>query len=228
MVTDIWFRETPSWDVIIGLVGYCRPACAGGDWCNWRHQLNTRWRWHGSDYTRGGPANLSKRDENTGEAVDKGKLERPGGGYITWTSAPSPSPLFLVSFRRLSLPDSHSGLTYGGLLSIPAWPLLFVLLVDAAQIRGSGVRNPRAPQSSPSVSRPNADEVPPEADELHRLWRDHVGIRPRYTGRGASASRSLTSDNNDTLPSVIGHVFKGMYVTWTRCEECELPESRFG
>ncbi|KAI8510981.1 hypothetical protein Bbelb_118970 [Branchiostoma belcheri] len=25
-------------------------------------------------------------------------------------------------------------------------------------------------------------------DELHRLWRDHVGIRPRYAGRGASAS----------------------------------------
>ncbi|KAI8494546.1 hypothetical protein Bbelb_277720 [Branchiostoma belcheri] len=23
--------------------------------------------------------------------------------------------------------------------------------------------------------------------ELHRLWRDHVGIRPRYAGRGASA-----------------------------------------
>ncbi|KAI8503847.1 hypothetical protein Bbelb_188180 [Branchiostoma belcheri] len=40
-----------------------------------------------------------------------------------------------------------------------------------------------------------------EEDELHRLWRDHVGIRPRYAGRGASASRSLTSDNNNTLPS---------------------------
>ncbi|KAI8509299.1 hypothetical protein Bbelb_131470 [Branchiostoma belcheri] len=27
--------------------------------------------------------------------------------------------------------------------------------------------------------------------ELHRLWRDHVGIRPRYAGRGASASREF-------------------------------------
>ncbi|KAI8511056.1 hypothetical protein Bbelb_119720, partial [Branchiostoma belcheri] len=26
-------------------------------------------------------------------------------------------------------------------------------------------------------------------DELHRLWRDHIGIRPRYAGRGAPASR---------------------------------------
>ncbi|KAI8507021.1 Thromboxane-A synthase [Branchiostoma belcheri] len=39
-------------------------------------------------------------------------------------------------------------------------------------------------------------------DELHRLWRDHVGIRPRYAGRGAPASRSLTSGNNDTIPCV--------------------------
>ncbi|KAI8507898.1 hypothetical protein Bbelb_141380 [Branchiostoma belcheri] len=28
-------------------------------------------------------------------------------------------------------------------------------------------------------------------DELHRLWWDHVGIRPRYAGRGASASSKL-------------------------------------
>ncbi|KAI8508122.1 hypothetical protein Bbelb_143620 [Branchiostoma belcheri] len=35
-------------------------------------------------------------------------------------------------------------------------------------------------------------------DELHRLWRDHVGIRPRYAGRGAPASRSLTFDINNT------------------------------
>ncbi|KAI8519750.1 hypothetical protein Bbelb_030070 [Branchiostoma belcheri] len=28
-------------------------------------------------------------------------------------------------------------------------------------------------------------------DELHRLWRDHVGIRPRYAGRGASASSKV-------------------------------------
>ncbi|KAI8485036.1 hypothetical protein Bbelb_372820 [Branchiostoma belcheri] len=39
--------------------------------------------------------------------------------------------------------------------------------------------------------------------ELHRLWRDHVGIRPRYAGRGASASRSLTSDINNTPPCVL-------------------------
>ncbi|KAI8507056.1 hypothetical protein Bbelb_154950 [Branchiostoma belcheri] len=41
------------------------------------------------------------------------------------------------------------------------------------------------------------------AGELHRLWRDHVGIRPRYAGRGASASRSLTSDINNTPPCVL-------------------------
>ncbi|KAI8485942.1 hypothetical protein Bbelb_362630 [Branchiostoma belcheri] len=77
------------------------------------------------------------------------------------------------------------------------------------------------------VSRPNADVVLPEAGELYRLWRDHVGIRPRYAGRGASASRasfiasggttsafgrdrrgasasrSLTSDINNTPPCVL-------------------------
>ncbi|KAI8502241.1 receptor [Branchiostoma belcheri] len=35
--------------------------------------------------------------------------------------------------------------------------------------------------------------------ELHRLWRDHVGIRPRYAGRGASASRaSFTASGGTT------------------------------
>ncbi|KAI8522124.1 scavenger receptor [Branchiostoma belcheri] len=42
-----------------------------------------------------------------------------------------------------------------------------------------------------------------DAGELHRLWRDHVGIRPRYAGRGASASRTLTSDINNTPPCVL-------------------------
>ncbi|KAI8483648.1 hypothetical protein Bbelb_385860 [Branchiostoma belcheri] len=42
-----------------------------------------------------------------------------------------------------------------------------------------------------------------EKGELHCLWRDHVGIRPRYAGRGASASRSLTSDINNTPPCVL-------------------------
>ncbi|KAI8519639.1 hypothetical protein Bbelb_028960 [Branchiostoma belcheri] len=31
-------------------------------------------------------------------------------------------------------------------------------------------------------------------DELHRLWRDHVGIRPRYAGRGASASSTYEKE----------------------------------
>ncbi|KAI8482304.1 hypothetical protein Bbelb_399950 [Branchiostoma belcheri] len=39
-------------------------------------------------------------------------------------------------------------------------------------------------------------------DELHRLWRDHVGIRPRRWEGGTSKQ--------------------------TRWKECELPESRFG
>ncbi|KAI8507035.1 hypothetical protein Bbelb_154740 [Branchiostoma belcheri] len=39
--------------------------------------------------------------------------------------------------------------------------------------------------------------------EVHRLWRDHVGIRPRYAGRGAPANRSLTSDINNTPPCVL-------------------------
>ncbi|KAI8514462.1 hypothetical protein Bbelb_070530 [Branchiostoma belcheri] len=46
------------------------------------------------------------------------------------------------------------------------------------------------------------DTVEIDTDELHRLWWDHVGIWPRYAGRGAPASRSLTSDINNTPPCV--------------------------
>ncbi|KAI8491813.1 hypothetical protein Bbelb_306180 [Branchiostoma belcheri] len=41
-----------------------------------------------------------------------------------------------------------------------------------------------------------------DSDEFHRLWRDHVGIRPRYAGRVEPASRTLTSDIDNTLPCV--------------------------
>ncbi|KAI8516780.1 hypothetical protein Bbelb_053610 [Branchiostoma belcheri] len=46
------------------------------------------------------------------------------------------------------------------------------------------------------------DEPTPK-DELHRLWRDNVGIRPRYAERGAPASRSLTPDIDRRI--MIGH-----------------------
>ncbi|KAI8522229.1 hypothetical protein Bbelb_019830 [Branchiostoma belcheri] len=39
-------------------------------------------------------------------------------------------------------------------------------------------------------------------DELHRLWRDHVGIRPRYAGRGAPAS-SLHPTYSQPAPSLL-------------------------
>ncbi|KAI8479354.1 hypothetical protein Bbelb_429080 [Branchiostoma belcheri] len=38
-----------------------------------------------------------------------------------------------------------------------------------------------------------------EPDELHRLWRDYVGIRPRYAGRGAPAS-SVSRPNAGVVP----------------------------
>ncbi|KAI8491351.1 hypothetical protein Bbelb_309840 [Branchiostoma belcheri] len=40
-----------------------------------------------------------------------------------------------------------------------------------------------------------------DQDELHRLWRDHVGIWPRYAGRGAPANR----DHVLHLPKVSRH-----------------------
>ncbi|KAI8502242.1 receptor [Branchiostoma belcheri] len=55
----------------------------------------------------------------------------------------------------------------------------------------------------PAVKNKNTPIDASSEGELHRLWRDHVGIRPRYAGRGASASRSLTSDINNTPPCVL-------------------------
>ncbi|KAI8478930.1 hypothetical protein Bbelb_433420, partial [Branchiostoma belcheri] len=43
-----------------------------------------------------------------------------------------------------------------------------------------------------TAASPDRLSSPPNCgDELHRLWRDHVGIRPRYAGRGAPASRFI-------------------------------------
>ncbi|KAI8494113.1 hypothetical protein Bbelb_284600 [Branchiostoma belcheri] len=53
----------------------------------------------------------------------------------------------------------------------------------------------------------------PFLDERHRLWRDHVGIWPRYAG--ALASRPLTSDIDNTLPCV----------SCSNTNECSFGES---
>ncbi|KAI8518777.1 hypothetical protein Bbelb_020340 [Branchiostoma belcheri] len=57
-----------------------------------------------------------------------------------------------------------------------------------------------------------SDTLADQKGELHRLWRDHVGVRPRYAGRGASASKSLTSDINNTPPCVHGPSHSAAYV----------------
>ncbi|KAI8520062.1 hypothetical protein Bbelb_033190 [Branchiostoma belcheri] len=72
---------------------------------------------------------------------------------------------------------------------------------DAAREVDPGVAAVCSPDHIPGDNEPAERQIT-ESDrtgELHRLWRDHVGIRPRYAGRGASASRtSFTASGGTT------------------------------
>ncbi|KAI8513411.1 hypothetical protein Bbelb_100500 [Branchiostoma belcheri] len=110
----------------------------------------------------------------------------------------SPSPFLDVIFPT----NSINKLTY--LLSFYLLPKTTVRVGVSLRVEGGtievhhqglygGVAGAHITSLSPGK---DEDEV---TDELHRLWRDHLGIRPRYAGRGASAS-SVSRPNADVVP----------------------------
>ncbi|KAI8521933.1 hypothetical protein Bbelb_016870 [Branchiostoma belcheri] len=58
------------------------------------------------------------------------------------------------------------------------------------------------------------------------------GVLASFTASGGTTSAfgrdTLGGGHQQFRRIVIGNGLKGMYGTWTRCEECELPEPRFG
>ncbi|KAI8492957.1 hypothetical protein Bbelb_289610 [Branchiostoma belcheri] len=72
-------------------------------------------------------------------------------------------------------------------------------------------------------------------------WRQRLPVRRVRPDEAFSEPRDILEEASFTASAeirweggiskqriVIGHGLKGMYATWARCEECELPESRFG